>query len=127
MAHHGCLRHLELVGERLIIKGNSSNGVAVTANTLASFDRSVIAFNGNGVQVTSGNGIINVFRSTIHNNSSVGVNVPSATGIIRVAENNIFNNGTGFAFAGGGQILSNANNRTGNNGGAQARTDDHAS
>ena len=111
----------QLVGERLIIKGNSSNGVAVTANTLASFDRSVIAFNGlAGVQVTSGNGIINVFRSTIHNNSGTAVNVNSATGVIRIAENNIFNNGTGFNIVAGGQILSNGNNRTGNNGGATA-------
>lgn len=106
----------QLTGDNVRVVGNSSNGIAVTANTVATFNRSVFAYNSlGGVAVTAGNGIINVYNSTIQNNGTA-VNVASGTGRVRIAFNNIHNNTTGFNIAAGGVVESSTNNQTGNNG-----------
>jgi parallel beta helix pectate lyase-like protein len=106
----------QLTADRVIVSGNSSNGIAVTANTAATFKNSVFSYNGAaGVQVTSGNGTINVYYSIVQNNITA-VNVASTTGRVRVAHNDIHNNATAFTIAAGGVVESGGNNNVGNNG-----------
>ena len=64
--------------------------------------------------VSAANSTANIDRTTMANNAAA-LSATAAGATIRSIGNNIFNNTTAFAFAGGGVIASDGQNRTGGN------------